>query len=154
MSPEALMRFYIGHGLRQDVARLARDDDAPHSSSATLQALEDAQARRRLTSFASPDNCSGIWASDPQSLKFHGVSQVKCLLACFGIAVLLAATSSGQRRSACDEAYPDFCIPPPPPDLDCKDVHGKKPFRVRGSDPHHFDRDGDGWACEPRPMRH
>jgi len=68
---------------------------------------------------------------------------------------LAAAAPSGQRRDACDRSYPDYCIPPPPPDLDCKDVHGRKPFRVRRPDPHHFDRDGDGWACEPpRPRRH
>jgi micrococcal nuclease len=76
------------------------------------------------------------------------------IFVCLGIVVLLAAPSSGQRRSACDRSYPDFCIPSPPPDLDCKDVRGKKPFRVRAPDPHHFDRDGDGWACEPRPRRH
>jgi hypothetical protein len=50
----------------------------------------------------------------------------------------------------CEASYPDFCIAPPPPDLDCKDVRGKKPFRVRRPDPHNFDRDGDGRACEPR----
>jgi hypothetical protein len=78
----------------------------------------------------------------------------RSLLACLGIVVLLAAPSSGQRRSACDESYPDFCIAPAPPDLDCKDVHGRKPFRVRQPDPHEFDRDHDGWGCEPRPRRH
>ncbi len=56
-------------------------------------------------------------------------------------------------RDACHASYPDFCIPPAPPDLDCPDITGKKPFRVRGADPHGFDRDRDGWACEPRPRR-
>ena len=56
-------------------------------------------------------------------------------------------------REDCDRSYPDFCIPPPPPDLDCKDVSGPKPFRVRRPDPHNFDRDGDGKACEPNPRR-
>jgi hypothetical protein len=53
----------------------------------------------------------------------------------------------------CDPSYPDYCIPPPPPDLNCKDIKGKKPFHVKGSDPHHFDRDKDGWACEPKRRR-
>ena len=53
------------------------------------------------------------------------------------------------RGEECDASYPDFCIPSPPPDLDCRDVRGKKPFRVRRPDPHNFDRDGDGRACEP-----
>jgi len=38
------------------------------------------------------------------------------------------------------------CVPPPPPDLDCSDLDG--PIKVTGSDPHHLDGDGDGWACE------
>lgn len=78
----------------------------------------------------------------------------KSILVSLGLVALLVATTSGQRRSACDESYPDFCIPPPPPDLNCPDIHGKKPFRVRQPDPHHFDRDHDGWGCEPRPGRH
>ena len=79
---------------------------------------------------------------------------IKPLLVGLGLLTLVSASTSGQRRSACDASYPDFCIPPPPPDLDCKDVNGKKPFRVRRPDPHHFDRDRDGWACEPDPRRH
>ena len=49
-------------------------------------------------------------------------------------------------QSGCDPSYPDSCIPSPPPDLDCGDV-GKR-FTVTGSDPHGFDRDGDGVGCE------
>ena len=48
--------------------------------------------------------------------------------------------------SSCDSSYPDDCIPPPPPDLDCADVGHK--VRVRQPDPHHFDGDQDGWGCE------
>lgn len=51
-------------------------------------------------------------------------------------------------RGNCDPSYPDFCIPPPPPDLDCKDVKPHKKFRVLPPDPHGFDRDGDGIGCE------
>ena len=47
----------------------------------------------------------------------------------------------------CDSAYPDFCIPPPSPDLDCKDITEKK-FKVLPPDPHGFDTDGDGIGCE------
>jgi endonuclease YncB( thermonuclease family) len=52
----------------------------------------------------------------------------------------------GGSRS-CDPAYPDFCIPPPPPDLDCADV-GRTRFTVRSPDPHGFDGDHDGIGCE------
>jgi micrococcal nuclease len=47
----------------------------------------------------------------------------------------------------CDPSYPDVCIPPYPPDLDCGDI----PFRfftVRPPDPHGFDAEGDGIGCE------
>ena len=46
----------------------------------------------------------------------------------------------------CDPSYPDFCIPSPPPDLDCADVSG--PFAVVGADPHRFDGDDDEVGCE------
>jgi len=51
------------------------------------------------------------------------------------------------QQSDCHPSYPDFCIPPPPPDLDCGDVNGKR-FTVRQPDPHKFDQDGDGIGCE------
>lgn len=47
----------------------------------------------------------------------------------------------------CDPAYPEVCIPPPPPDLDCKDIQFRR-FRVLQPDPHHFDGDKDGIGCE------
>ena len=57
------------------------------------------------------------------------------------------APSSGTERQGCDPAYPDVCIPPPPPDLDCSDVPYRR-FRVLPPDPHRFDREGDGLGCE------
>jgi len=45
--------------------------------------------------------------------------------------------------TSCDPAYPTVCIPPPPPDLDCKDVPYRN-FEVLTPDPHRFDFDGDG----------
>ncbi|HEV3402358.1 MAG TPA: hypothetical protein VG078_11105 [Acidimicrobiales bacterium] len=58
------------------------------------------------------------------------------------------ATPSPPRQSGnYSAAYPDFCIPPAPPDLDCADVGGDN-FTVRPPDPHRFDADGDGVGCE------
>jgi hypothetical protein len=51
------------------------------------------------------------------------------------------------KHSNCDSSYPDFCIPPPPPNLNCPDISQKR-FTVSGSDPHGFDRDNDGIGCE------
>lgn len=50
-------------------------------------------------------------------------------------------------RRQCDSSYPTVCIPPYPPDLDCDDIPDQD-FRVSGSDPHGFDREGDGIGCE------
>lgn len=55
-----------------------------------------------------------------------------------------AAARPGGR---CDPSYPDVCIPPPPPDLDCRDIPYRR-FRVLPPDPHRLDGDGDGIGCE------
>jgi micrococcal nuclease len=49
-------------------------------------------------------------------------------------------------RSACDPSYPEVCIPPAPPDLDCGDIAARD-IRVEGDDPHRLDGDGDGRGC-------
>lgn len=60
-------------------------------------------------------------------------------------------TEAPQNGSGCHPSYPDFCIPPAPPDLDCGDVSGSN-FTVRHDvadpDPHGFDGDRDGVGCE------
>ncbi len=47
----------------------------------------------------------------------------------------------------CDPAYPDVCLPSPPPDLRCADIPYRG-FRVLPPDPQRFDRDQDGIGCE------
>ena len=47
----------------------------------------------------------------------------------------------------CDASYPDVCIPPAPPDLDCGDIPHRR-FTVVGTDPHGFDGNHDGVGCE------
>jgi micrococcal nuclease len=54
---------------------------------------------------------------------------------------------SGGGSPECDDSYPDVCIAPYPPDLDCADVPYTN-FVVRGPDPHGFDGDSDGEGCE------
>lgn len=58
-----------------------------------------------------------------------------------------AAEDGGADGDGCDPSYPDVCIPPPPPDLDCADVRWSR-FRVVPPDPHGFDGDDDGIGCE------
>jgi hypothetical protein len=51
----------------------------------------------------------------------------------------------------CHPSYPDFCIPPPPPDINCTSavIAGRKNFRVTGPDVHRLDQGGrPGIACE------
>ena len=47
----------------------------------------------------------------------------------------------------CEPSYPDVCIPPPPPDLDCGEIPYRG-FTVLPPDPHRFDGDRDGIGCE------
>lgn len=55
--------------------------------------------------------------------------------------------SGGSGAGNCDPNYEGACIPPYPPDLDCTEISASG-FRSVGSDPHGFDGDGDGIACE------
>ncbi|HET6380443.1 MAG TPA: thermonuclease family protein [candidate division Zixibacteria bacterium] len=57
------------------------------------------------------------------------------------------ATEAPPAGGTCDPSYPDVCIPPPPPDLDCGDVPFRR-FRVVPPDPHRFDGNHDGVGCE------
>lgn len=58
-----------------------------------------------------------------------------------------SAAPGGGGQPGCEPAYPDVCIPPSPPDLDCGDIPHRN-FRVLPPDPHRFDGGGDGWGCE------
>ena len=58
-----------------------------------------------------------------------------------------AAPAEPAPRDGCDPSYPDVCIPPAPPDLDCGEIQFED-FRVTGSDDHGFDGEGDGIGCE------
>ena len=53
------------------------------------------------------------------------------------------------EEPVCDPSYPDDCIAPPPPELNCGDdgVPAAE-FRVLPPDPHGFDDDNDGLGCE------
>jgi hypothetical protein len=52
-----------------------------------------------------------------------------------------------QEDNNCDPSYPDVCISPPPPDLDCGDISDTD-FTVLAPDPHELDSEGDGIGCE------
>jgi micrococcal nuclease len=66
-----------------------------------------------------------------------------------GVAIAFFQPQVAQSAGGCDPAYPDICIAPPPPDLDCKNIPYRN-FRVLSPDPHRFDGDKDGIGCESK----
>lgn len=90
----------------------------------------------------------GLWAIEAFECLPADHRAGRCGAAAPEPAVESAPTRSAGREE-CHPSYPDVCIPPPPPDLDCGDIPHRR-FRVVGADPHRFDRDGDGVACESR----
>jgi micrococcal nuclease len=58
-----------------------------------------------------------------------------------------AAPAPASGGPGCDPNYTGACIPRYPPDIDCDDA-GATNFSSVGSDPHGFDGDSDGVACE------
>ena len=56
-------------------------------------------------------------------------------------------TYAQDDNNNCDPSYPDVCISPPPPDLDCGDIPDTD-FTVLAPDPHGLDSEGDGMDCE------
>ena len=53
-----------------------------------------------------------------------------------------------EEEITCDPSYPDVCIPPPPPNLNCNDDGVPENFKVLPPDPHGFDINNDGIGCE------
>ena len=93
----------------------------------------------------------GLWRSDGTYtiIVLYG-SQSRSAETTFefsGSGVPLPTPEPEPEQPSCDPSYPDVCIPPPPPDLDCGEISHRN-FRVVGSDPHRFDGDGDGIGCE------
>ena len=51
-------------------------------------------------------------------------------------------------RNNCHPAYPDDCIPPLSPDLDCPEIRRRVRVDHSHGDPHRLDANQDGWGCE------
>jgi len=60
---------------------------------------------------------------------------------------MVKKTQTSTKPNNCDESYPDVCIAPFPPDLNCEDIPYVN-FKVIGADPHGFDNDRNGIGCE------
>lgn len=80
-------------------------------------------------------------------LKLKTVAIAFCILLLVAGLNLVRGANRVLAQSSCDASYPDVCIAPAPPDLDCGDIEYRN-FRVTGNDPHRFDGDKDGVGCE------
>jgi endonuclease YncB( thermonuclease family) len=105
------------------------DGDSIHSTVRVDPGKKVSGNRRYATSFADAgfivDSTCAAWTMSLQAIE----------------------SSGGGGGGNCDSSYPDVCIPPYPPDLDCPDIEFRR-FEVRGPDPHGFDGDNDGIGCE------
>jgi endonuclease YncB( thermonuclease family) len=105
------------------------DGDSIHSTVRVDAGKKVSGNRRYATSFADAgfivDSTCSAWTMSLQAIESTG----------------------GGGGGNCDSSYPDVCIPPYPPDLDCPDIEFRQ-FEVRGPDPHGFDGDNDGIGCE------
>jgi hypothetical protein len=121
---------------------------APFQTTADNDGVSDS-----VVSFRPPDDPevpTGIWA-----ITFEGIDSHNKAIAYFEVTGPEAPppppppqpTATPGRSGNCDSSYPDVCIPPPPPDLDCPDIPYRN-FRVLPPDPHRFDGDNDGIGCE------
>ena len=106
-----------------------------------LWALDDSSSNKKGASGTSTTKSSAAKSSGKSSGSSSGSRTGKSSS---------GSSSGGSSKVAkrCDPAYPDVCIPPPPPDLDCGDIPHRG-FRVLPPDPHGLDgRDNDGIGCE------
>ena len=94
-------------------------DDEQHE-----QRLRDAEARAREAG-------AGLWTACETDDATEGDAE---------------EGDAAAESAECDDAYPDVCIAPPPPDLNCGDIEYRD-IRVLPPDPHNLDADGDGVGC-------
>jgi len=78
---------------------------------------------------------------------FKAVCLLLIALVSASIVLLIHIPSPAVAQNNCSPGYPDVCIAPAPPDLDCKDISHRN-FKVVAPDPHKFDGDKDGIGCE------
>jgi micrococcal nuclease len=101
------------------------------------QVFAAAESRARLNQF-------GLWAPTFTPMPYVPPASTAVPF----VPPLVEPTSPlGGGSSSCDPSYPDVCIAPPPPDLDCKDISYRN-FRVLPPDPHNFDGNHDGYGCQ------
>ena len=87
----------------------------------------------------------GKWRGDGQVVPKDGAFTESC--AEHASRARLSCDGDDLDSPKCDPSYPDFCIKPFGPDLDCADIPYRN-FRVVGNDYYQFDGNHDGVGCE------
>jgi hypothetical protein len=102
-------------------------------------------ARARVVGVAFFDYDHGQTGVAPNAIELHPVLGFACLSKVGPPQP--PPPPSGASGGKCAASYPDECIAPPPPDLNCADIAYRN-FRVLWNvpdpDPHHFDGNRDG----------
>jgi hypothetical protein len=91
-----------------------------------------------------------VWRAQAQESPATSVVYLPLVVRATGASAFTPTVTSMSvtpTRPACDPSYPNVCIPPPPPDLDCNRIIYRN-FIVLPPDPHGFDGDHDGIGCE------
>lgn len=104
----------------------------------------DLAERLRAAENAAREAGRGLWSACRAGAAGPATSPAPASPAPAGGTGAGGSTTSGN----CHPAYPDDCIPPAPPDLDCGDISRRVRVDHAHGDPHRFDADKDGWGCE------
>ncbi len=125
----------------------------PHKYQAQFRAAQ-AEARQQERGLWSPQTCGGNTeqpadrAAAPAIPAATAISATVTPRPAAPLAPAPAATTAPVAKTGnCHPSYPDVCIPPAPPDLNCGSIPHRG-FRVLPPDPHRFDGDRDGIGYE------
>lgn len=128
---------YSENGTTPPVTIVATALTNPDASDDTLR------QRSKPTTLATSQVLNAGWISpNSVTIKFEGNSSLYDA----DLVIVVASPYTSIAKTGCDPSYPDFCIPPPPPLLNCEQQ--RHDFTVVPPDPHGFDRDKDGVGCE------
>ena len=134
-----------GHDLGRDLIRLGRGVvyiyDKPFARLNTYRAAEAAAKGAR----------SGLWSVCKVATTTSTSTDTSTTSTTTAATTTTSRSTTTTTRGNCAPSYPDVCIPPPPPDLDCGQIpyrHFRVIYNVPNPDPHRFDGDHDGIGCE------
>lgn len=80
-------------------------------------------------------------------MKARIITSILAIMLLGSVLFVFISFSQIDATTECDSSYPDACIAPYPPDLNCDYIQNKN-FEVLPPDPHWFDREEDGIGCE------